>query len=642
MKKKDLIILSLALFCITPFLLSQEQKEHHEIVVTATRLEVPAREVASSVTVFSLKDLEELKRMSVLEILRDVVGVSISQNGGQGEAASVFLRGANSEHTLVLLDGVPLNDPINPSRSADLAHLYLENIDRIEVLRGPQSPLFGSDALGGVISIITRKGEGKPGLTLSSSAGSLGTYTGEVGLTGSNRAVYYSFGLSRFETKGISAADAALPGNSEVDGYRNLTLSGRVGLALNSNLEVSLNGRWIGAKTDIDNFGGPYGDDPNSVQDYRSLFLKGEVRGLFLKNRWEQKLGIGVFDSRRTNDNQPDEAHPFESEKGLFRGRLVKIDWQNNVFLRPSNTLTMGLEYELEEGASEYFATGLWGSSASAFSWKRAAMAGLFIQDHAGYADRFFATIGLRFDHHSRVGDAVTFRLAPAYILNVSGTKFRASLGTAFKAPSLYQLYAPGTFFGPIGNENLKPERSLGWDAGVEQTLFGGSARLAVTYFRNDFRNLIDFDFVVGYTNIGRAESRGLEIEAEGRWNGILFLRASYTQLQARDVITGAALLRRPRDMFAASISVLFSEKLRLTASYDFVGQREDLDSWSWPSRSVILSPYSLLNGIISYDLNPHVHVFGRLDNILNTRYEMVYGYGTLGFSLQTGVKISL
>jgi vitamin B12 transporter len=642
MEKKGPVIFSLTLFCLTPFLLSQEQKEHHEIVVTATRLEVPAREVASSVAVFSLEDLERMKRMSLLEILRNVVGVSVSQNGGQGEAASVFLRGANSEHTLVLLDGVPLNDPINPSRSADLAHLYLQNIERIEILRGPQSPLFGSDALGGVISVITRQGQGRPGLTLSSSAGSLGTYTGQVGLTGSNRAVHYSFGLSRFETKGVSAADALLPGNSEVDGYRNLTLSGRVGLAFKGNLEASLTGRWIGAKTDIDNFGGPYGDDPNSVQDYRSSFLKGEVRGLFLKNRWEQKLGVGIFYSRRSNNNPPDEIHPSESETGLFRGRLVKVDWQNNVFLLPSNTLTMGLEYELEEGASEYLATGLWGSSASTFSWKRAAMAGLYVQDFVGHADRFFATIGMRFDHHSRAGEAVTFRLAPAYILNADGTKLRASLGTAFKAPSLYQLYAPGTFFGPIGNENLKPERSFGWDAGIEQPLFGGSARLSVTYFQNDFRNLINFDYVLGYTNIGRAESKGLEIEAEGRWNGVLFLRASYTHLQTRDALTGAALLRRPRDMFGASLSLLFSEKLRLTASYDFVGQREDLDSWSWPSRSVILPPYSLLNGVISYALNPHVRVFGRLDNILNARYEMVYGYGTLGFSLQTGVEISL
>jgi vitamin B12 transporter len=647
MKKKFLLVFFLAIFFLPLFLFPQEQKEkptsaseHHEIVVTATRLEAPAREVASSVTVISSEDLERLKKMSILEILRDVPGISITQNGGQGEAASVFLRGANSEHTLVLLDGVELNDPINPSRSADLAHLYLENIERLEILRGPQSPLFGSDALGGVVNIITKKGEGKPRLTLASSGGSYGTFAGQAGVSGSAKKVHYSFGLSRFETQGISAAGSTFPGNSEIDGYRNLTLSGRVGLTLRDNLEVNLFARSVLAKTDIDNFGGPYGDDPNSVQDYRSFFIKGELRGLFLENRWEQKLAIAVIDSRRTNDNPADEAHPLESETGLYKSRLFKLDWQNNFFLHPSSTLTMGIEYEMEEGESKYFAEGPWGSSSSFFPLKSATMTGLYVQDYIRFADQFFATVGLRLDHHSQAGEAMTYRLAPAYIFKTSGTKIRASLGTGFKAPSLYQLYAPGTFFGPIGNENLKPEKSLGWDAGIEQPLFEGRVRLAATYFHNGFKNLINF--VQGYTNIGKAESKGLEIELKGKPNESLSFSAAYTHLDAKDKIKGTALLRRPGNILSAGLSFSFFEKWRATVSYGFVGKREDLDFLSWPPRTVTLSPYSLLNGLISYELSSHVQAYGRLDNILDEKYEMVYGYGTLCFSFQAGVKISL
>ena len=642
MKKNFFFVFSLVFFSLTLLLSPQEQEEHHEIVVTATRLEAPAREVASSVTVISSEDLQRLKKMSVLEVLRDVLGVSIAQNGGQGEAASVFLRGANSEHTLVLLDGVELNDPINPSRSADLAHLFLEDIERIEILRGPQSPLYGSDALGGIINIITKKGEGKPRFTLASSGGSFGTFAGQAGVSGSAKKAHYSFGLSRFETQGISAADSTFPGNSEIDGYRNLTLSGRLGLTLRDNLEVNLVARSIQAKTDIDNFGGPYGDDPNSVQDYRSFFIKAELRGLFLKNRWEQKLGIASVDSQRTIDNPTDEFHPFESENGLFKSRLFKFDWQNNFFLHPSNTLTLGLEYEMEEGESRYVAEGPWGSSSSFFPQKNAAMAGIYVQDHIRLADQFFAAVGLRLDHHSQAGEAATYRLAPAYIFKTSGTKIRASLGTAFKAPSLYQLYAPKTYFGPIGNKSLKPERSSGWDAGIEQPLFGDRARLAATYFHNSFENLINFDFVQGYTNIGQAESKGLEVELEARPNESLFLRASYTHLDAKDKISGIALLRRPRNMLSASLSLSFSDKWRASVSYNHVGKREDMNFWVWPPRTVTLSPSSLLNGLISCDLSPHVQVFGRLDNILDEQYEMVYGYGTLGFSAQAGVKISL
>jgi vitamin B12 transporter len=642
MKRKFLLIFSLAFFPLPLFLLLQAQEEHHEIVVTATRLEAPRREVASSVTVITSADLERLKKMSALDILRDVLGVSITQNGGQGEAASVFLRGANSEHTLVLLDGIEINDPINPSRSADLAHLYLENVERIEVLRGPQSPLYGSDALGGIINIITRKGEGKPRLTLSSSGGSYGTFDSQAGVSGSAKKVHYSFGLSRFGTKGISAANAALPGNTEKDGYRNLTLSGRVGLRLRENFEVNLIARSVQAKTDIDNFGGPYGDDPNNVQDYRSLFIKAELRGLFLKNRWEQKLAIGVVDSRRTNDNPPDITHPVDSESGRFKSRLLKLDWQNNIFLHPLNTLTLGLEYETEDGESRYFAQGPWGSAASFFPMKDATMTGLYVQDQLRFADQLFVSAGVRLDHHSQAGEALTYRLAAAYIFKATGTKIRASVGSAFKAPSLYQLYAPATFLGPIGNENLKPERSLGWDAGVEQPLLGERLRLAVTYFHNDFENLINFDYVQGYTNIGKAESKGLEIELEGKPNQDLFLRLAYTHLEAKDKITGSALLRRPADFLSASLSFPFLEKGRASVSFEFVGKRKDLDFLSWPALTVTLSAYSLLNGLISYDLSHHVQVFGRLDNILAEKYEMVCGYGTLGFSAQAGVKISL
>jgi vitamin B12 transporter len=159
--------------------------EHHEIVVTATRLETPAREVGSSVSVISGESLERFKREFILEALRESVGVSITQNGGPGEAASVFLRGANSEHTLVLLDGVALNDPINPSRSADLAHIYADNIDRVEILRGPQSPLYGSDALAGIVNIITKRGRGPARWTLGTSGGSFGTFSGQAGVSGS-------------------------------------------------------------------------------------------------------------------------------------------------------------------------------------------------------------------------------------------------------------------------------------------------------------------------------------------------------------------------------------------------------------------------------------------------------------------------
>jgi len=649
MNCKRFFVLSLALVGAMLPLIPQEKdekpesvSERHEVVVTATRLEVPAREVASSVTVIPAEELERWKRASVLDVLRDVAGLFTVQSGGPGAAASAFIRGANSEHTLVLADGVELNDPMNPSRSFDLAHLTLENIERVEILRGPQSPLYGSDALGGVINIITKKGAGKPRVTLASSAASYGTFINRGGISGSAKNVTYSFGLQYSATQGVSAASSAYPGNSENDNWRNLSLSGRLGISLGNAVEVDLTARSTLAKADLDNFGGPYGDDPNNIQDYKHVLLRGQIRGLFLSNRWEQKLAVSLVDSRRSHDNPTDQTHPFDSEKGRFESRSVKLDWQNNFFIHPANTLTVGVEHEQEEGESEYLMTGQWGSYASDFPLQKARLTGIYVQDYVRWADRLFASAGLRYDHHSQAGAALTFRVAPAYIFKAAGTKLKASLGTGFKAPSLYQLYAPGTYFGPIGNSDLKPEKSLGWDIGFEQPFLGQRARLGITYFHNQFENLISYDSARGYINIGKAEAKGVEVELEARPSEGISLNAAYTRLEARDKVQETDLLRRPKQTICAALSYAFIDKWNLSVSLNYTGKRKDIDYSAWPAREVVLPGYSLLNGIISFDLNANIELFVRLDNILNARYEMIYGYGALGFSAQAGVKLSL
>jgi vitamin B12 transporter len=217
-------------------------------------------------------------------------------------------------------------------------------------------------------------------------------------------------------------------------------------------------------------------------------------------------------------------------------------------------------------------------------------------------ADRLFAAVGFRFDHHSLTGQAFTYRLAPAYIFKATQTKLRASFGTGFKSPSLYQLYAPGTAFGPIGNEGLKPERSTGWDAGVEQTFFGGRARAALTYFHNDFENLIDFSVVQGYINIGRARTRGVEVELSARPGEDLFLSLVYSRLDARNQVESTPLLRRPKDIIAARASYSFLPRWAASVSLDYLGSRKDVDYNVWPALTVSLPSHALLNGVLSYE----------------------------------------
>ncbi|MGD2245615.1 MAG: TonB-dependent receptor [Candidatus Aminicenantes bacterium] len=629
-------------------LLSQEKNEkdkkipplQHHVVVTATRIETPAHQVASSVSVIVKEDLDRMKMATVLKTLGEIPGLTVIQNGTLGGAASILIRGANSEHTLVLMDGVELNDPITPARSVDLAHFTLENIERIEILRGPQSTLYGSDALSGVVNIITQKGQGKPKFSLSSTAGSYGTFFSSAGLSGGTDKIHYSLGTTYIQSNGFSAASTDYEGNKEKDGYRNLSFSGRFGYRFTKNLELDLILRTLDARIEVDNFGGPFGDDPNFLQKNKAYFLKGEIRALLMNNRWEQKLGFSLVDNDRRHENPPDTSHPIDSEEGLFKSKLFKLYWQSNFFLRESNTLTFGIDHQQEQGESEYYSDGIWGPSSILFPLEQTRTTGFYVQDQIRIDSRFFAAAGIRWDMHTQFGTSTTYRIAPAYFIKTAQTKLKATLGTGFKSPSLYQLYAPPTSLGPVGNEDLRPEQSTAWDIGIEHYLIRGKLLLSVTYFKSDYKNLIQFDFAHGYTNIGRAESKGLELLFQARPHEGVVLNASYTRTETMDLDTDTPLLRRPKDKFSASLHYPFLKKANISLSLIYIGKSEDMDFSIWPAERVTLSEYTLLNSVLSYDMTPHAQAFLRLDNILNEGYEMIKGYGAPGFSVFGGINL--
>ncbi len=647
MTSRTLIVAALAALILSPSVAQGAQDQaaaplRHDLVVTATRLGTPEKKVGSSLTVVSGDELVRTGKAFVLDALEAVLGLSTVRNGGLGATSSVTIRGANSEHTLFLLDGLELNDPINPSRSYDVSHLPLSQVERVEILRGPQGLLYGSDALGGVINIITRAAQGRPRLALASSADTLSSLATDVSLAGSGGKTDYSFALFHERTAGLSAASSAYPGNMEKDGYRNLTLSARVGYAPRPGTGLSFTVRAAQALTELDNFGGPAGDDPNNVQNYGSLLVRGQYRGLSRSGRWERAVSLSWLGAKRDNTNPVDAAHPAEWDESLFRSGLLKLDWQNNFFLRPSNTLTAGLELEQETGRSDYASDSAYGPVESHFPSAAAGSAGIYLLDHWEIRDRFFLTAGIRADRHSRAGTAVTFRVAPAYLVAATGTRLKASLGTGFKSPSLYQLFAPATSFGPVGNPQLRPERALGWDAGVEQRLAADRLIFGLTWFENSFRDLVSFDFAAGYVNIGRARTKGLEASAEARPADGLRVSASYTRLSARDADAGTELLRRPRDKFSAAAGFRLFRHFDLAARALWVGRRLDRDFSAYPYVTIALPGYLLLDAVLSTALGPRLDLFIAVENILNTRYESVWGYGAPGLAARTGFRLTL
>ena len=648
--KKLFFVLVMGIMMAAPVLGNVETKEKHNqqkeetktgpkrlkylIVVTATRTEQPKLELASSTTLMSFEDLKKAGKETAADALAAVPGLDVVQNGGPGKTADIFIRGANSEHTLVMMDGVEVNDPMSPGRTFDFGHLNLDNIDRIEIVRGPQSTLYGSDAMGGVINIITKKGKGKSRGFISAETGSYGTFREALGVSGGTDTVNYSLEISRLDSKGFSESGEKY-GNTEKDGYNNTTLSGSIGFKPAKNLELNLISRYITARNHLDNFAGAGGDDPNYITDARQFLLAADSRLSLLNGKWGQRLGISYNNMRRDLTNPTDQFQPFDSQEGLYKGRIFKIDWQHNLYLHPTNTVTAGIEYQKEWGESTYSWESLWGPGESSFPGKSARTTGFYLQDSIKIQDTFFMTLGIRFDHHDRFGTETTYRIAPALLLK-SGTKLKATYGTGFKAPSLYQLYAPATAWGLVGNQNLEPEKCKGWDIGIEQFLFNDRLTLSFTYFQNNFEDLILYDFIQGYININQADTKGFEIFMSAGPLKNLTINGSYTYTDATDKETGEQLLRRPKHKANLTFNLRLFKRANANLFIIHVGKRLDL----FPYPTITEAPaYTLFNLATSYQLSKNIEVFGRIDNLLDQDYEAVLGYGTPGRSAYIGIK---
>ncbi|BCA80755.1 TonB-dependent receptor [Desulfuromonas sp. AOP6] len=628
MKKHLLACLTLTLLLLPAGTPLAQPTEMETVVVTATKVETAAEEVASAITVITAEEMEEKQQRTVLDALRAVPALNVTRRGGPGQQTSIFLRGAEARHTLVLIDGVEMNDPIDPGRAFNFAHLSTDNIERIEVVRGPQSTLYGSDAMGGVINIITRRGAGKPSGYVSAEAGSYRTFEERAGLRGGNELVNFSLGVSRLDSDGISVADEK-DGNREEDGYENTSVSTRLGLTPTDHLEIEAIARYQDSQTDIDNGGGIGADDPNHVLDSTEIFFRTQARLLLFDELWEQTLGFSRTRHERDDNNDPDATHPLDLLRSSYKGSLTKFDWQHNLYLHETNTLTLGLETEKEKGRSSYVSDGVWGPYEDHLSEQTARTNGYYLQDQIRLQDAFFVTLGVRLDDHSRFGTETTWRTAAAYLFKTSGTKIKGTYGTGFKAPSLFQLYSS------YGDINMKAEKSQGWDVGIEQSLWEQKLTLGATYFRNTFDDLIDYDYVSwSYKNIGEATSDGVELTLGLDPVEALSLQASYTFTDTENKITGEDLLLRPRHKADLSIGYQYSRKGQLNVHGTYVGKRDDYGSVTLPS-------YTLVNLATSYDITPNIQVFGRIDNLFDKSYQEVAGYGTPGLSGYAGVTLS-
>ncbi|MBN2321056.1 MAG: TonB-dependent receptor [Acidobacteria bacterium] len=606
---------------------SEEDEKPQEVVVSATKLETPTREVGSSITVITGEQIEKMQKTTVLDVLRTAPALDVNQSGGPGASTSIFIRGAKSEHTLVIIDGVEMNNPITPGRTFNFAHLSVDNIERIEILRGPQSTLYGSDAIGGVINIITKRGKEKPGGFASVEGGSYGSFRGAAASSGGNEWVQYSLGFSHWNTDGISSASEQ-DGNTEQDGYKNTSISGTLGFTPSDYFDLDFSLRFIDADLDIDNGGGAGQDDPNNKEESQQVFFRAQGTFYLFDDIWEQKLGFSLADQDRNSRNDFDADNPDLFVLDSYQGQILKFDWQNNFYIHDTNTLTFGIETEEDKGESDYYSESEWGPYESVFAEQTARTTGYYLQDQVRLRDSWFTTAGVRWDDHSRFGTKTTYRIASAYLIRETDTKIKGSFGTGFKSPSLFQLYSS------YGDPDLEPEESTGWDFGLEQSLYENRVTLGATVFHNELDNMIDYDYATwSYGNIARADTKGIEVFGSAQAAANLDLRLNYTYTKTKDITTGEPLLRRAGNKFNFILNYGFLEKGNVNLEIVYVGERDDIYGTK-------MDGYVLFNPAFSCQVTENIEMFGRFENLFDRDYVEVAGYGTSGISVYGGIKV--
>lgn len=650
--QKFFLLLFFAVFLFSLLIFSQEKivektdvqglYKLSDIVVSATRTQTSTIELANSITVIDSAEIANRNASNVFDLLKTEYGISFTNQGGKGSLSNISIRGSNSDYTLVLVDGVEVNLMSDPSNVYDFAFLSTDNIHSVEILRCPQSTLFGSNSLSGVINIITKKGNSTPSFSLLTEAGSYKTYNSSLGMNGIVGDFNYSVSLGRSGSEGFSSASEKY-GNVEKDGYKKDNISARIGYEFDQNAELNFYMRYNKSKSDYDQFGGKFGDDPTYIFNQEEFSFRGEGKLNLFDEKWEQRFGASIIRNIRKYNFEVSEFN-FASSRSVYDGRKIKIDWQNNLRLFNNHILTFGLESEKEETISEYYYFSAFYNSSSVFPYKESNTFGIYLQDQFKLGQSIFGTVGIRADQHNKFGSAFTFRIAPAYILWETGIKLKATIGTGYKAPSLFNLYDPA-----FGNPDLKPEKSLGFDAGLEQYLFNDKIVAGATYFQNNFIELIGYDQNFKSVNIKKAKTNGVETYLTAKLTNDFTFKLNYTFTNAKDESDGVLnenkkLLRRPEHKLGGYISYNFTSYLNANIEVIYVGERDDIffDNVTFASTRIKLDPYVLLNFSANYQLLQFLKLNLRLENILDSDYEDVYGYGTPLFSVYGGVKWSL
>jgi vitamin B12 transporter len=598
-----LLPLALAVLAAPAYPQSDPPSQFEPVLVIATRTPADVQTVGTATDLITAADLSRQQITSPAAALGAVPGAPLFANGAPGSDVSIFTRGSDSDQTLFLVDGIRLNDA-NTDYAVFLGGARLGATDSIEIARGPQSTLYGSEAVGGVVSIVAQKGSGPPSADVAIEAGSFGTVSGTMDAEGAKDSWAWSLTASGAHT----ANDRP---NNDFD-------SGNLVLRLDRDVSssVSMGGTLRG-------FEGRFGD-PGDIftndayaHETESNWLGTVFADFRPSPDWTAHVTVGGQDRRYVSF---DELPGVFSSTTVVQNRRGVIDAQATFAGLPGQKVTVGFTGEDEATEDDGYGA----------IDKRQALVAAFAEDEWHPLKSVYLTGGLRYDDFDTFGTSITGRVTAAWLTPDRSVKLRASYGTGFNAPSFLELYGVAT--GYAGNPDLQPERSRGGDAGIDWYLPGHMGTLSASWFANEYRNLIVYDFSVspGTTaNVGEARTDGIELEAKLRLAAGFELHAAYTYLNADDITDGTRLLRRPRNSGDADLWRDFGRGWSAGAGVHVVAGREDVDAQTF--LTVNDPDYSVVRIYGEWRAGPRLSLKARVENLLDRKYEPVNGYPALG-----------
>jgi vitamin B12 transporter len=601
-----------------------------EIVVTANRAPRPITSVGESVTVIATEEIETRQSNTVADLLRTVPGVTFVRSGGMGTVTSVSIRGAETDQTLALIDGVRVNDPSSPGGGFNFGNLLTGNIARIEVVRGSQSVIWGSQAIGGVVNLITRAPTDALALNARAEAGWRDTYQAVGNVSGRMGPVAASLGAGYFTTDGFSAFNEAR-GGTERDGYENVGANGRVLVDITDAIGLDLRGFYSRGETDLDGFPAPSFAlaDTRDTEETEQIVGYAGLNASFLDGRFRNRLAFTYTDIDRENLDASG-ASTFAG-----RGKAERFEYQGIFTASERLEAVFGAESETSRYSTLSFGTA-----------DRASVGidSLYGQVSLTPLTGLRLTGGVRYDDHETFGGETTFAANGVFSPNSGATTIRASYGEGFKAPTLFQLRSN------FGNLALQPEMSKSYDVGIVQRLLNGRMEFGATYFRRDTRNLIDFvscfqnpsPICIGrpfgtYDNVRRTRATGLEATVAMTPVDALIFRAQYSYVDAENRATGLTLARRPKHSASALIDYRWPFGLETGATLVHVG-----DSFDNAANTRALDGYVLVDLRASLPVTNRLELYGRVENLFDEAYETVSGYGVAGRAGYVGVRLRL